>query len=76
MLAARARRRHTGVMAVLPSPATDQRIDVLAALIALPIPTPCRDGVHANLVLLDRYAALVMDFSLPPECEPAPEYRP
>ncbi|WCT73732.1 DUF4089 domain-containing protein [Sphingomonas naphthae] len=58
------------------TPADDTRIDLLTALVGLDLPDACRPGVRANLALLDHYAALVMDFPLPPEIEPAPEYRP
>ena len=47
-----------------------------AALIGLTIDPAHRPGVVANLERIAQMAALVMEFPLPDEAEPAPVFRP
>ncbi|WP_428392758.1 DUF4089 domain-containing protein [Lichenicoccus sp.] len=47
-----------------------------AAFLALPIDPAMLDGVVANLVLLHRHAAAVMEFALPDALDAAPSFRP
>ncbi len=42
----------------------------------LALPAACVAGVIANTRVLQNYAALVRDFSLPDTCEPAGDYTP
>jgi hypothetical protein len=51
-------------------------VDAAAALIGLPIDPAHRPGVVVNLERLAQMAALVMEFPLPDEAEPAPVFRP
>ena len=51
-------------------------VDAAAALIGLPIDAAHRPGVAINLERLAQMAALVMEFPLPDEAEPAPVFRP
>jgi hypothetical protein len=51
-------------------------VDAAAALIGLPIDPAHRPGVVFNLERLAQMAALVMEFPLPEEAEPAPVFRP
>jgi hypothetical protein len=51
-------------------------VDAAARLIGLPIDPAHRPGVVLNLERLAQMAALVMDFDLPEETEPAPVYAP
>jgi hypothetical protein len=46
-----------------------------AQALALPIDPAWRAGVKLNLQLIFRYAALVEEFALPDETEPAPVFR-
>jgi hypothetical protein len=46
-----------------------------AASLGLPIETAWRDSVISNLGLIMRHAALVDEFALSDEAEPAPVYR-
>ena len=51
-------------------------VDAAAALIGLTIDPAHRPGVVANLERIAQMAALVMEFPLPDEAEPAPVFRP
>jgi putative aminopeptidase FrvX len=51
-------------------------VDAAAALIGLPIDPAHRPGVVVNLDRIAQMAALVMEFALPDEAEPAPVFRP
>jgi Protein of unknown function (DUF4089) len=51
-------------------------VDAAAALIGLPIDPAHRPGVVVNLDRIAQMAALVMEFTLPDEAEPAPVFRP
>ena len=51
-------------------------VDAAAALIGLPIDPVHRPGVVVNLERLAQMAALVMEFPLPEDAEPAPVFRP
>ena len=51
-------------------------VDAAAALIGLPIDPVHRPGVVVNLERLAQMAALVMEFPLPDEAEPAPVFLP
>ena len=51
-------------------------VDAAAALIGLPIAPAHRPGVILNIERIAQMAALVMDFRLGDEAEPAPVFRP
>jgi hypothetical protein len=51
-------------------------VEGAAALIGLPIDPAHRPGVIVNFERLAQMAALVMEFPLPDEAEPAPVFRP
>jgi len=51
-------------------------VDAVAKLIGLPIDPAHRPGVVLNLERIAQMAALVMEFDLPEETEPAPVYTP
>ena len=51
-------------------------VDAAAALIGLPIDPALRRGVVVNLERIAQMAALVMEFPLPEDAEPAPVFRP
>ena len=51
-------------------------VDAAAALIGLPIDPAYRPGVVVNLERIAQMAALIMEFALPDEAEPAPVFRP
>ena len=51
-------------------------VDAAAALIGLPIDPAHRPGVVLNMERIAQMAALVMEFPLPDEIEPAPVFRP
>jgi len=51
-------------------------VDASAALVGLPIDPAHRPGVILNLERLAQLAALVMEFPLTDEAEPAPVFRP
>jgi len=51
-------------------------VDAAAALIGLRIDPAHRPGVIVNFERLAQMAALVMEFPLPDETEPAPVFRP
>jgi len=52
----------------------DAFIDASAALLGLTIQPAWRDPVRANLTVSLRMGALVMDFPLPDDAEPAPVF--
>ena len=51
-------------------------VDAAAALIGLPIDPEHRPGVVLNLARIAQMAALVLEYPLPDEAEPAPVFRP
>ncbi|HVH77932.1 MAG TPA: DUF4089 domain-containing protein [Stellaceae bacterium] len=51
-------------------------VDAAARLIGLPLDPAHRPGVVLNLQRIAQMAALVMEFPLPEETEPAPVYEP
>jgi hypothetical protein len=51
-------------------------VDEAAGLIGLPIDPAYRPGVVLNLERIAQMAALVMEFDVPEETEPAPVYLP
>lgn len=51
-------------------------VDAAAALIGLPIDPEHRPGVVLNLERIAQMAALVLEYPLPDEAEPAPVFRP
>jgi hypothetical protein len=51
-------------------------VDAAARLIGLPLDPAHRAGVVLNLERIAQMAALVMEFPLPEETEPAPVYAP
>ena len=54
----------------------DAYVDAAAALIGLPIDPAHRPGVVVNLERIAQMAALVVEFPLPEDAEPAPVFRP
>jgi len=51
-------------------------VGAAAALLGLPIDPAHRPGLVLNLERIAQMAALVMEFPLPEETEPAPVFRP
>jgi hypothetical protein len=51
-------------------------VDAAGRLVGLPLDPAHRPGVIANLERIAQMAALVMEFPLPDEIEPAPVYEP
>ncbi len=51
-------------------------VDAAAMLIGLPLDPAHRPGVVLNLERIAQMAALVMEFALPDETEPAPVFKP
>ena len=51
-------------------------VDMAAALVGLPIDPEHRPGIVLNLERIAQMAALVMEFPLPDDAEPAPVFRP
>jgi hypothetical protein len=51
-------------------------VDATAALIGLPIDPAHRPGVILNMERIAEMAAMVMEFPLPDEVEPAPVFQP
>ena len=51
-------------------------VDTAARLVGLPLDPAHRPGVVLNLERIAAMAALVMEFPLPEETEPAPVYEP
>ena len=54
----------------------DALIDAAAPLLDLKVSESARPGVRLNLQIAARLAALVMDFALDDEAEPAPVFVP
>jgi hypothetical protein len=55
---------------------TEAHVDAAAMLIGLPLDPAHRPGVVLNLERIAQMAALVMEFALPDETEPAPVFKP
>jgi hypothetical protein len=55
---------------------TEAYVDAAAMLIGLPLDPAHRPGVVLNLERIAQMAALVMEFALPDETEPAPVFKP
>ena len=53
----------------------DAYVDAAARLVGLPLDPAHRPGVVVNLKRIAQMAALVMEFPLPEETEPAPVYQ-
>ena len=53
----------------------EQFIDAAAKVLALPIEPAWKPAVKANLAITLRLAALVAEFELPDEVEPAPVFE-
>ena len=51
-------------------------IDAAAALLGLPLDPAHRPGVVVNFERIAQMAALVMEFALPEETDPAPVFAP
>jgi hypothetical protein len=58
-----------------PREALDDYIDSAAQTFALPIEPAWRDAIKANLAVTLRMGALVAEFELPDEAEPAPVFE-
>jgi hypothetical protein len=57
------------------SPPLDDFIAAAAAALDLPLDPAWKPAVKANLEVTLKHAALVMDFALPDEAEPAPVFK-
>ena len=55
--------------------ALDEFIDAAAARSALPVEPEWKPGIKANLQVTLRVAAMVAEFELPDEAEPAPVFE-
>lgn len=53
----------------------DQFIDAAAGVLALPIEPAWKPAIKANLQVTLRLAAMVTEFELPDEAEPAPVFE-
>ena len=53
----------------------DNLIDAAAAALALPIEPEWKPGIKSNLQVTLRVAAMVAEFELPDEAEPAPVFE-
>jgi hypothetical protein len=53
----------------------DQSIDAAAEVLALPIESAWKPAIKANLAVTLRLAAVVAEFELPDEAEPAPVFE-
>lgn len=53
---------------------SDAFVEAMAGLLALPIADEHRPGIRMHLEVAARMAALVMDFSLGDQAEPAPVF--
>jgi Protein of unknown function (DUF4089) len=58
-----------------PQDATDALVEAGAEALGLPLDPTWQAGVKFNLQLILRHAALVDEFSLPDDAEPAPIYH-
>jgi len=59
----------------MPTDPLDDFIQAAAKAFDLPLEPTWQPAVKANLAVTLNYAALVADFSLPDEAEPAPVFR-
>jgi 1-carboxybiuret hydrolase subunit AtzG-like protein len=64
-----------GIVSELQEETIDTLIDASAAALGLPIEPEWRAGIKANLQVSLRLGALVADFELPDEAEPAPVFE-
>jgi hypothetical protein len=53
----------------------DNLIEAAAAALALPIESQWKPGIKSNLQVTLRLAAMVAEFELPDEAEPAPVFE-
>lgn len=53
-----------------------QFVDLMAAVVDLPIPPEYRDGVVVNFERIHTVAQLVLEFPLPEDVEAAPVFEP
>jgi hypothetical protein len=51
-------------------------VEQMAAILDLPLPPDCRDGVIDNVQRTRAIAQLVLEFPLPPDIEVAPTFEP
>ena len=58
-----------------PADPIDSYIDAAADMLALPVEPAWKPAVKANLLVNLRLAAVVADFPLPDEAEPAPVFK-
>jgi hypothetical protein len=56
-------------------PKLDDFITAAARVLDLPLEPEWQDAIKANLEVTLRHAAMVAEFALPDEAEPAPIYR-
>lgn len=56
-------------------PKLDDFITAAARVLDLPLEQEWQDAIKANLEVTLRHAAMVAEFALPDEAEPAPIYR-
>lgn len=59
----------------MPSPELDEFITASARVLALPVEAAWYPTIRSNLEVTFRLAALVAEFSLSDEAEPAPVFR-
>jgi len=62
-------------MAEIESAALDQIVDASAAVLGLAIEPAWKPEIRANLAVTLRLAAMVDEFALPDEAEPAPTFE-
>ena len=55
--------------------ALDELIDAAARVLGIPVEPQWKPGIKANLQVTLRVAAMVADFELPDEAEPAPVFE-
>jgi hypothetical protein len=58
-----------------PDETLDQFIEAAARMLSLPIEPEWKATIRANLEMTLKYAALVDEFPLPDETEPAPVFK-
>ena len=58
-----------------PDDTLDQFIEAATRMLSLPIEPEWKATIRANLEMTLKHAALVDEFSLPDEAEPAPMFR-
>jgi hypothetical protein len=58
-----------------PQDATDALVEACAEALGLPLDPAWQPSIKFNLQLILRHAALVEEFSLPDDAEPAPVYH-